>query len=966
MKTGPSEIEGGPAEEMLGQISEMKISNSVEDSDSSEDSDRSEKRGLEAWDFFIYADESSRWSSTQRGLVRTSDFLGDHLAMAMREAARAGTVGSAFARCADSLMSELWDYEDNLMSGLGDYEPPLLTKLADTGRVVQAIARTIESALGLLHLRGSPEAEVWREQLRRERDQQVQQYWELLADEDRLRAALGNEQQHVEVQTLLKAGLAKYGALLTSGERDAMVAAFEASVQLSGIVVAAVPTWFAATKSEWPDATPSSIAGGGEACLRDVAVWSTLQHPNVRPFDAASHVGKEAFVLHQLAWELMDRRKCDRRVYWSHIVDCARGVLYVHERGLAHKNLTASHMMRLFNDTGVLSGLGLVPTDEDDSLQGDSGEREHQGPSRSNDVLRLGLHVFQLLVKDRAEGSGSGGSDSGSDASESGGSDGSEGSGGSELEPLPDSKPDFVDDDEWRLLQGMCAASPADRISMLDVVHQMADLADQEEDETSSDGEEPDADLETVGDVGQFKIASLDETLGGVLDDVASWCEAADPELAVVQRPVLDRLVDVYKQLLASPTPLSLDLVDEFSDIVYRFFVMLDGSEDNFSRSSVGALCASRTIAGRNYGFHYDIDRLLREHEDEGLESSAAVHRWQPSWKEVSQRQRQTLETLTEDPSSMLEELGTEAERSEALALLQSEAQSSGLRTAGTLTSLPEWFVPPHRVQLGKHIADGSFGAVYEGVYLGSPVVVKQVLTFGLEGEERCQFLHEADLWYSLSHRNLIQMYGACHEGRPFFVCERVMGGTIVERAKREENENTAWWMLACAAKGLEHLHEHGIVHGDLKGNNILVGEDSRHVKLADFGLSFTTDSSTAADGGALGAFRWKAPEVLTGGKATFASDIYSFGMCVIETVTGKLPWGNSILDAVVKHNVVERRLLPERPEEFTDKQWGVVTSMCCYDPEQRITAGAVVGMLLEVLAVLNDGWFDPINLNQY
>lgn len=77
------------------------------------------------------------------------------------------------------------------------------------------------------------------------------------------------------------------------------------------------------------------------------------------------------------------------------------------------------------------------------------------------------------------------------------------------------------------------------------------------------------------------------------------------------------------------------------------------------------------------------------------------------------------------------------------------------------------------------------------------------------------------------------------------------------------------------------------IVHGNLKGNNILVCNDS--TKLADFGLSIFAGRAAPTDCiGARGAFRWKAPEVLNGSVPTFESDVYSFGMCVIEAMTDK------------------------------------------------------------------------------
>uniref|UniRef100_H3G5S0 non-specific serine/threonine protein kinase n=1 Tax=Phytophthora ramorum TaxID=164328 RepID=H3G5S0_PHYRM len=89
------------------------------------------------------------------------------------------------------------------------------------------------------------------------------------------------------------------------------------------------------------------------------------------------------------------------------------------------------------------------------------------------------------------------------------------------------------------------------------------------------------------------------------------------------------------------------------------------------------------------------------------------------------------------------------------------------------------------------------------------------------------------------------------------------------------------------AAIGLQYLHEMGVIHGDLKCDNILVGSDGL-AKLTDFGLS-TIESDASYGNDELSkkpvtaAVWWTAPEVLRGEMVTFASDIYAFGMCILE-----------------------------------------------------------------------------------
>ncbi|EGZ30248.1 hypothetical protein PHYSODRAFT_391381, partial [Phytophthora sojae] len=102
------------------------------------------------------------------------------------------------------------------------------------------------------------------------------------------------------------------------------------------------------------------------------------------------------------------------------------------------------------------------------------------------------------------------------------------------------------------------------------------------------------------------------------------------------------------------------------------------------------------------------------------------------------------------------------------------------------------------------------------------------------------------------------------------------------------------WRLLHGAALGLQFLHEKKIVHGDLKCNQILVTEE-KTAKLTDFGFSFALMESKPTT--STGAVRWKAPELLRSESCslTFESDVYSFGMCVVEAVSGNVPWGTHL-----------------------------------------------------------------------
>ncbi|ETN10189.1 hypothetical protein PPTG_10888 [Phytophthora nicotianae INRA-310] len=112
---------------------------------------------------------------------------------------------------------------------------------------------------------------------------------------------------------------------------------------------------------------------------------------------------------------------------------------------------------------------------------------------------------------------------------------------------------------------------------------------------------------------------------------------------------------------------------------------------------------------------------------------------------------------------------------------------------------------------------------------------------------------------------------------------------------------------------------------------------------LTDFGLSYISDESRPS-GGVKGAVRWKAPECLRAknpSEPTKEADVYSFGMCVIEAVTDRYPWGN-LLDSAVMHHLQKETFL-KQPPQFSEAQWVFVKSLCAFDPLRRLTMDAAV-----------------------
>jgi ankyrin repeat protein len=250
----------------------------------------------------------------------------------------------------------------------------------------------------------------------------------------------------------------------------------------------------------------------------------------------------------------------------------------------------------------------------------------------------------------------------------------------------------------------------------------------------------------------------------------------------------------------------------------------------------------------------------------------------------------------------------------------------------------PEWFIPSREVRRDPlFFSRGAFGKVYRGWWLSTRVVVKTV-TVATEKESRT-FQREARIWQKARHPNIVPFFGACDEGSQyFFVCEEAKNGKLLDylAQERKEGRSVLWSKLLDAALGLHFLHERHIVHSDLKCNQILVSKDGV-AKLTDFGLSFLT-TEPSGDEETVGAIRWKAPEVIRTVKPVAPnaqSDVYSFGMCVVEAVTRDVPWGQ-IPDSVVKYHVT-RVEFQQRPREFVNgAHWELVQGLCAHDPSKR------------------------------
>eukprot|EP00897_Mesotaenium_endlicherianum_P007895 jgi/Mesen1/7133/ME000369S06450 len=183
-----------------------------------------------------------------------------------------------------------------------------------------------------------------------------------------------------------------------------------------------------------------------------------------------------------------------------------------------------------------------------------------------------------------------------------------------------------------------------------------------------------------------------------------------------------------------------------------------------------------------------------------------------------------------------------------------------------------EWEVPWEEIELGERVGAGSFGTVYRADWCNSDVAVKVLINQDLQEEQLQEFVREG------SSAELLR-------GSLFRLLHR-------PGAKEQLNEGRRMRMAMDVAKGINYLHRCTpmIVHRDLKSPNLLVDKNWT-VKVCDFGLSRSKNSTFLSSKSGAGTPEWMAPEVLRNEPSDEKSDVYSFGVILWEIATLKQPW---------------------------------------------------------------------------
>ena len=240
-------------------------------------------------------------------------------------------------------------------------------------------------------------------------------------------------------------------------------------------------------------------------------------------------------------------------------------------------------------------------------------------------------------------------------------------------------------------------------------------------------------------------------------------------------------------------------------------------------------------------------------------------------------------------------------------------------------------------------IGHGGMGAVYlaRDLTLDREVAVKVVKT--AESREVYDRLRrEARTAAKLSHPNIVPLHAFGEvEGLPYFVMGYVRGESLAERLRRDGRltENEGRRIMAEVADALDHAHRQGIVHRDVKPDNVLIDDESGRALLTDFGIAKAIGGGTMTDAGSvIGTPQFMSPEQASGrGNIDARSDIYSLGVLAYAMLAGRLPFeGATTSEVLSKHITQEPAPVRSLAPDVSESTAQIVERCLAKDPANR------------------------------
>lgn len=261
------------------------------------------------------------------------------------------------------------------------------------------------------------------------------------------------------------------------------------------------------------------------------------------------------------------------------------------------------------------------------------------------------------------------------------------------------------------------------------------------------------------------------------------------------------------------------------------------------------------------------------------------------------------------------------------------------------------WEIDRDEIKLKEKIGSGQFGQVYSGTWNKKiKVAVKEMKTKSMPIAD---FLKEAATMKTFRHENLVKLYGVCTKHQPIFIVTELMkNGSLLDYLRKNKDQKsidieTLHYFSAQICNGMSYLEENNLVHRDLAARNVLIGVNNI-AKVADFGLAVQVKSGTPLQEKLkLCPVRWMAPESVFRGIYFTKSDVFSFGVVLMEIYTfGDRPWDGYTNDEV--YEALRKNYIMDKPSNFHDGIYEVALQCWDSNPERRPTFSALKNLFDE------------------
>lgn len=278
----------------------------------------------------------------------------------------------------------------------------------------------------------------------------------------------------------------------------------------------------------------------------------------------------------------------------------------------------------------------------------------------------------------------------------------------------------------------------------------------------------------------------------------------------------------------------------------------------------------------------------------------------------------------------------------------------------------PEQIIPFGELELGDKIGSGGFGDVHVAFWKGQQVAVKKLRVQRVTQARKKQFEDEVRGFTGLNHPNIVKFYGACVVTPNLaLVMELLPDGSLYDNLYYSEehqfDEKTKNTLICDCFSALQYMHAKNMVHRDIKSKNVMLYDDKKRCKLADFGLALKDDTESNAstkDFGFAGTEKYCPKEVIDGERLTIEQlkrvDVYSLALTSAELLAEKEPFDGRNIHQIRKAIKDGEIPIPMEEAGISTKKKTLLVMAMSKNARDRPTAATFLGTFEHIIAAEN------------